>query len=153
MIQKRWLLLPAAMFVLAACNDEEVTNAPDSAPTEQEGNNDVVTTSSDAPFNFAKFSLDVDYDGTTSVEIDYSNESTGVEASYKNDKTNETLTGNTAYHYLEPIFEDFSFNAASSQDEVIDEVIRAFNLDENFNELDMDITFDNGSEVEYMRQK
>lgn len=141
------------MFVLAACNDDEVTNAPDSAPTEQEGSNTTVTTSSDAPFNFAKFSLDIDYDATTSVEVDYSNESSGVEASYKNDKTNETLTGNTAYHYLEPIFEGFSFNAASSQDEVIDEVIRAFNLDTNFNELDMDITFDNGTEVEYMRQK
>lgn len=145
--------LPLAALLLAACgDDEEVTTAPENAPTEQE-KEDTISTSENAPFNFAKFSLDVDYGVTKNVEVDYSNESSGVEASYTNDTTDTNLTGDEAYSYLEPIFKTFTFDGSSSQDDVIQQVIDGFKLDQDFNELDVEITFDNGTEVEFTSKK
>ena len=149
-MSKKLFLLPIVALALAACgDDEEVTTAPDNAPTEQDTNNDEVTTSPDAPYAFAKFSFDAEYSATESIEADYSNESSGVEASYENDKTNERLKGNDAFTYLEPIFESFTFDSSTGNDEVVDEIVQAFNLETNYTQLEIDITFDDGSEREY----
>lgn len=154
MLKKHLFALPIAVLALAACgDDEEVTTAPDEAPTEQEQNNDEITSGTDAPFHFAKFSFEAQYSATESIDGDYSNESTGVEASYENDKTGEKLNGDEAFSYFEPMFESFTFDASTAETDVINEVIAAFELDDNYEELEIDVTFDDGTEKEYRSTK
>ena len=145
------LLAVAALSigVLAACGDrEEVTNAPDNAPTEQD-NGGATQIPADAPFNFTQFSLDVDYGSNKDFDVSYENESTGVEASYENDVTNEMLNGNDAYTKLEPIFKGFTFDINTPNEDVIKEVKQAFNVGEDYKELEIDVKFADGSEKEF----
>lgn len=144
-----FILSTLSIGILAACgDDEEVTNAPDNAPVEQE-NGAAVPIPADAPFNFTQFSLDVDYGVNKSLEVSYDNESTGVEAAYESDLSNEKLNGNDAYTKMEPIFKGFTFDINTSNEEVIQQVKEAFNVEEDYKELEIDIRFSDGAEKEY----
>lgn len=143
-----------SVMVLAACNDDdEVTTAPNTAPTEQDDDKGTTTqteVATDAPFKFSSFSLDVDYGVNKKVEADYDNESTGVEASYENNlEKNEKLNGDDAYKKLEPIFKSFTFDATTANDAVIAEVLKAFELQEDYKEFELEVRFADGAEKEY----
>lgn len=139
-----------SLGILAACgDDEEVTNAPQNAPTEQENGTTETETSADAPFSFTHFSLDVDYDGYKDFDVEYENESTGVEASYQNDLTNEKLSGNDAYTKIESVLKGFTFNVNTPDKQVIQEVKDAFKVGEDYKELEIDVRFADGGEKEY----
>ena len=138
---------------LAACGDdnETATNVPDDAPTEQETNSsDTIkdNNSADAPFMFTHFNLSVDYAGNKSYDIDYENESTGAEAKIEDDFNNKVVQGNEAVDELVPIFEKFSFDAATDNDKIIDEVLNALNLSTDYQEFDLEVRFVDGVEKE-----
>ena len=155
----KWLFITAlSVFVLGACNndEDEVTDAPKDVPTEQEDDNGITTQTKlpeDPPFAFSSFSLDVDYGVNKNVEVDYESEASGVEASYDNDLSNEKLTGNEAYDKLEPIFKNFTFDATTANDEVIAEVLKAFDLQNDYKEVEIEIRYADGSEKEYKEVK
>ncbi len=162
----RWPMLVAAAFVLAACGgkDEGVTTAPNEAPTEQgnnnnnndnnnNNNNNNAMTDNNQPaenalFDFTDFSLDVQYSDTESYEVDYDNEQSGVEASIE-ELDNNKITGDEAYKQLEPIFANFTFDANTPEDQVVAEVLKAFDLKENYKEFDLEIQYADGTEKEY----
>ncbi len=167
----KWLAIPMSMLLLAACgnDDEEVKNEPTNAPTEQnedavdngttsnngttDGANNNAVTNANTDFNFTHFSLDVDYSMTESFEADYENEQSGVEASIEDDVNNEKVYGDEAYTRLEPIFKGFTFDASTAEDEVIKEVLNAFNLKEDYTDLELEVRFADGTEKEYHKQK
>ena len=121
----------ATAFLVACGDDEEVTNAPENAPTEPE--QDMSTElSPDAPFNFTNFSLDVEYSGNKNLDVSYENEYTGVEASYENDLTNEKISGNDAFSKMKPMFEGFTFDLSTPNDEVIKQVKEAFEVGDDY---------------------
>lgn len=173
----KWLAIPMSMLLLAACgnDDEEVKNEPNNAPTEQnedtvdngattnnntatdngttdEANNKAVS-NANTDFNFTHFSLDVDYSATKNFEADYENEQSGVEASIEDEVNDEKVYGDEAYTRLEPIFKGFTFDAATAEDEVIKEVLNAFDLKEDYTELELEVRFADGTEKEYHKQK
>lgn len=171
----KWLAIPLSLFVLAACgdNNDEVTNTPENAPTEGttennntandgvtnndmngEGattNNTVVNNTTNA-FDFTEFSLDVDYSATQDFEVDYENEQSGVEASYEDEANNERYYGDDAYDRIEQVFQSFKFNKDTAEEEVIKEVLNAFNLPDNYQKFDLEIRFADGTEKEYHKQ-
>lgn len=174
----KWLAIPLSMLLLAACgnDDEEVKDVPEDAPTEQnDGNSNTGTTDNGAAdntaddtnngannnavsnanpaFDFTHFSLDVEYSMTESFEAEYENEQSGVEASIEDDVNGENVYGDEAYTRLEPIFQAFTFDASTADDEVIAEVLRAFNLKEDYTDLELEVRFADGTEKEYNKQK
>jgi hypothetical protein len=168
----KWLAVPLSALLLAACgNDEEVKDAPEDAPTEQNNgvtdngatedtnneandnaNNNAVSDANPS-FDFTHFSLDVDYSMTESFEAEYENEESGVEASIEDDVNGENLYGDKAYERLEPIFQNFTFDASTAEDEVITEVLSAFELKEDYTDLEIEVRFADGTEKEYHKQK
>ena len=112
------------------------------------GNNTVTNTNNNS-FDFTEFSLDVDYSETQDFEVSYENEQSGVEASYEDQVNNERLYGNDAYDRLESVFKSFKFNKDTAEDEVIKEVLNAFNLPDNYRSFDLEIRFADGTEKEY----
>ncbi|MEK5185177.1 YusW family protein [Solibacillus sp. FSL R5-0691] len=140
--------------LLVGCGDsEEATNLPDNAPTEQNTMNQTstVTETTDAPFNFTHFDLDIEYADDKSYDVSYENEASRAEAQIEDEVNNTKLEGNEATNKLVPIFESFTFDKDTPDDEVIDEVLQKFEQPDSFLELELEIKFADGTVKEYRR--
>ena len=148
--------LGLSLFLVACGNDKETaTNVPNDAPTEQETGSNTTTNNNttNAPFTFTHFDLSVDYADNKSYDVDYENENSVVEAKIEDDLNNNTVQGDSAMDQLLPIFENFTFDASTADEEIIDEVLKAFNLSTDYREFDLDVRFADGVEKEVKRQQ
>lgn len=180
--QYLFLSIIIGMFILYGCNNDEekVTNRTDDAPVEQEnGNRDDLGIGTDdqdddmddqnddvdddqvtgeglqnaGKIHFTSFDLDIDYADNKEFDVDYENETDGMEAELKDTvKANEHLQGDAAFNRLKPIFESFAFDKNTPDDEVISQVLKAFDLDDNFIEFELEIDFADGTKKEYVRR-
>ena len=153
---KRFALICAlsTTALLVGCGDsEEATNLPENAPTEQNTMNQTstVTETSDAPFNFTHFDLDIQYADDKSYEVSYENEASRAEAQIEDEVNKTKLEGNEATNKLVPIFEGFTFDKDTPDDEVIDEVLQKFEQPDSFLEVEVEIKFSDGTVKEYRR--
>ena len=57
--------------------------------------------------------------------------------------------GDEAMKELTPILEKLTFTKDSSDEEVIQEVTKAFNLKDDYEEFDLEVVFDDGTKKEY----
>lgn len=103
----------------------------------------------DTPYNFTHFDLDVDYDGDKSYEVDFENNQKGMSAELDDDINNVHATGDDASNKLVKYMESLTFNADSDPQDVLSQVITAFDLDENYREFDLEVRFTNGEVKEY----
>lgn len=159
-----------SMLFLVGCNNDQVTEVPDNAPVEnddgkmdmsgkrdenqtkdptQKTENQVNTNTEQELFPFTSFDLDVKYDGNREFDVDYENDREGMEAELKDEINNEHLRGDEAFERIRPIFESFTFTKDTPMEEVISEVLQAFNLEDNYIEFDLDIDFSDGTERDY----
>ena len=160
------LIACCSLFLLGACNNnDEVKNPPDNAPSEDSTNNGNTTDSngsSDSNNNqsstnqmqasnipFSSFDLDVEYDEFKSFEIEYENEASGMEAKIKDELNNRKISGDEAFQELQSRFEQFKFDASTPEQDVINEVLKSFELSDNYNEFELDVQFADGTEKEY----
>lgn len=138
-----------------------MTNAPETVPTEQnstnmdtaKNNQNPTNTTNTTSFNFSEFSLDVDYSATESYEVEYDNEATGVEASIDDGRSNLKVTGNDAYTQLEPLFQELDFDKTTLDEDVIDEVLTVFGITDEYQSVEIDVRFADGTEKEYRATK
>ncbi|MBD8069456.1 YusW family protein [Bacillus sp. PS06] len=142
--------------LLAGCNgdDENVTDVPENAPVEQNTttNQEDTTQTEDQAFNFTHFDLDVEYSGNQEYDVDYENERNGMEAEIKDERTNTQSKGDEAFATLQPIFENLTFDQLTTEDEVISEVMSAFNLGEDFEKFELEVRFSDGTQKEYKQR-
>lgn len=129
-------------------NDQNVTdddlnenddNATDDAPN-------------DSLFSFTSFELDIDYEGDKDFDVEYENDQDGMEAEIEDDIHGEKLSGDEAFEKLRPIFETLTFTKETEKEEVISEVLDAFNVNNNFTKFELEVRFDDGTEKEYNKQ-
>lgn len=152
-----FLFLFLTTMILSGCNvndNDNVSAPPENASVEQDNHpqNAENNTQSDNLFAFTSFDLDVDFPGDKSFEVDYENDADGMEVEIEDNIVhNETLRGDEAFERLRPIFENFTFDKTTSEDKVISEVLKAFNLPTNYTDFDLDIRFNDGTEREYNR--
>ncbi|MBD8034029.1 MULTISPECIES: YusW family protein [Solibacillus] len=148
-----FLAIGTSAFLVACGDKEEATNLPDNAPTEQNTMDQTskVTETTDAPYNFTHFDLDIKYADNKSYEVDYENEASRAEASIHDEVNNSKIEGNEATNTLVPIFESFTFDANTDSDAVIDEVLEKFNQPDSFLEVEIEIKYADGTVKEYHR--
>ncbi|MEH6941791.1 YusW family protein [Bacillus sp. JJ722] len=163
------LTMCAGLLVLGACgnnddNDKDtVNNPPENAPVENGNDNDTVDNAGSSTDNknntatntdsipFTSFDLDVDYDNYKSFEVDYDNETDGMEAKIEDELNNRTLRGDEALAEMRSRFESYKFDKNTAPDEVINEVIKSFDLKEDYKQVDLEIKFADGTEKEYLK--
>lgn len=161
-------------LLLVACGDkDEVENPPQNATDGEEQQTDNNNTDmndnaatddgTDSPNNtndnmdtiygFKKFDLDADYpDANDALDVDFENETNeNMEASYRDQSQGIDLNGDEAIKELDPIFSGFEFDENTPDDEVLDAVIKAFNISEEATNIELEINFNNGTEKEYRR--
>ncbi|KUF36087.1 hypothetical protein AK833_05060 [Lysinibacillus sp. F5] len=140
--------------ILYGCNKDEVKDVPTNAPANQNGTQQTGDTPTEQmTFNFLEFSLDVDYSATESYEVEYEDKKSGIEAKLQDDRKNERLQGDEAYTKLEPLFKQLNFDSTTPNDEVIDQVIKVFNIEANYQSIEVDVEFVDGNEKEFTRIK
>ena len=132
---KKIIVISILSILLVACGDKEKVDT----------GNDTVTLS----HNFAEFNLDVDYSATEKYEASFEKEVNGIEVRIEDDINNENLSGNKAYDVLNPILEKLTFNSTTPNEQVIEEVLSAFGLNNTFVEFELDVLFSDGTIKEY----
>lgn len=148
------LAIPLMTIILYGCNKDEVKDVPANAPADQNATQQTGDTPTDqVTFNFIEFSLDVDYSATESYEVEYEDKKTGIEAKLQDDRKNVKLQGDEAYTKLEPLFKQLNFDSTTPNDEVIDQVIKVFNIEDNYQSVEVDVEFVDGNEKEFKRIK
>ena len=153
-IFKYLFVLSLVAGLLYGCNKDEVKDVPANAPTEQNSNQQAGENVTDqVPFNFIEFSLDVDYSATESYEVEYENKKNGIEAKLKDERNNEKIQGDEAYTKLEPLFKQLTFDSTTPNDEVIEQVIKVFQITEDFQSIEVEVEFTDGTEKEFKRLK
>lgn len=149
-----------AIMMLAGCGDQDEVNNP---PAENNGttsnntqtnngatSNNTQTNNETAAFSFKEFELDVDYKGTNQdYEVEYDTLEGKTEASIEDSINNKNLHGDEAMTELTPLFEQLTFNRDTPQAEVIQEVLKVFNLKDNYQEFDLEVTFEDGTKKQY----
>lgn len=128
-----------ALF-LAGCNDEDEVTDKEQAATP-------------ASHHFIEFSLDVDYLNKEDYDAIYEELNNTLQASIEDDKNQVKLDGNDAYKKLTPLLEKLTFDSSTPENDVIAEVLQVFNLDNNFTEFDLEVTFHDGTKAEYKQTK
>lgn len=141
--------------LLVGCNDKEkVTDVPTNAPADQSTAQQAGDNVTDqAAYNFVEFSLDVDYSATESYEVEYEDKRSGIEAKLEDDRNNIRLQGDEAYTKLDPLFKQLNFDSTTPNDEVIDQVIKVFNIEDNYQSIEVEVEFVDGNEKEFKRIK
>ncbi|AHN23466.1 hypothetical protein FCT18_15270 [Lysinibacillus sphaericus] len=153
-IYKNLLVFSLATGLLYGCNKDEVKDVPANAPTEQNTNQQAGENVTDqVPFNFLEFALDVDYSPTESYEIEYENKKNGLEVKLKDDRNNERIQGDEAYTKVEPLLKQLTFDSTTPNDEVIEQVIKVFNIKDDYQSIEVEVEFADGTEKEFKRLK
>ncbi|MGY6208926.1 YusW family protein [Cytobacillus firmus] len=149
MILKLIISASLSVLLLTACNDDKVKNPPENAPAENQNNE----TSNEAAFNFTNFDLEVEYKNNKTIDVDYENEKNGMEAAYQDDLADQNLTSDEAMEKLTPIFEGLSFDQNTEDQEVINQVKDAFSVEDNYQKIELEVKFPDGTEKEYSETK
>ncbi|MFD4928828.1 YusW family protein [Peribacillus butanolivorans] len=149
------LSLPfAAMLVMAGCGEDndEVKNPPVEENENQAETNSETGTDNNKklPFIFKDFQLEVDYAGNDNeYEAEYDAMGVQTEASIDDQLNKHEVHSEEAMEELTPILEKLTFTKDSSDDEVIQDVTKAFNLKDDYEEFDLEVTYDDGTKKEY----
>lgn len=152
------------IFFLAACGDSEEVKKPpqndsgDNAATEEQDLADEAeeppadnTANTNHPYSFTHFDLDVDMENDLDlIEVEYEQEPDETEASYEDRNQDINLSGDEAMAELDKIFSTFDFDETSSKEEVLEAVRTAFNVPEDAKRIEVELTFLDGTEVEFV---
>lgn len=103
---------------------------------------------------FTEFELEVTYDSDVEYEAELDRKSNGhYEVKLDDEINNVQLKGVEAFDQLYPIIKELTITEESTDDEVITDVLNQFNLEDNYNEFELEIKFNDGLEYEYKDKK
>lgn len=99
---------------------------------------------------FFEIQLEVEYTNGSQYEAEIDKESNGdYTAEVDDDINNQHLKGDEAFDHIYPILEKLDITKDSSKEEVIDQVLESFELEKDYVEFEVEITFHDGTEMEY----
>ena len=151
---KLLLAVPLVAGALYGCNKDKVEDVPPTAPVESNATQPENKNGAEATlFTFTEFSLNVDYSATESYDVEYENKTSGMEAELDDDRKNEKLHGDKAFTKIEPLLKQLTFDTTTPDDEVIDQVISVFKIEQDYTSIKVEVNFDDGTKKEFERIK
>lgn len=131
-------------------DDNANDNADDNTAGDDTNSETDNSTDLNSKYNFTSFSLEADFENDEDVvDVDFETESDETEASYVNKQQGINLSGNEAMDELDSIFNAFRFDEKTDDEEVLNEVLEAFNIPENATNVKLEIDYVSGTEKEY----
>lgn len=173
---RKIFLLPAALllaFGLSACGDnstneapvpdvitDEDTATPEKDPsgdadrtTQEEGEGDMQKKMDDLAYN--EFELEVEYRDTNGeYETELKKREDGSIKAKLDDTLNDVQKeGNDAFKDIYPIIKGLSIDQDTSKEDAIKQALEAFDLPEDYTEVELEIDFKEGGNKEYQDAK
>lgn len=143
--------------LLVGCNNKEpkVESSNEQSKQVSVSSTEQVTKKTDAntKYPFTHFSLDAEYENDISYEVEYEHEKDRVTAEIEDEVNQVFLKGDDAYTQLSKQLELLTINENSTDDEVLEQVIDVFKLNENYKHIEVEVRFNDGKEKEYNFRK
>lgn len=147
--------------ITAPNNNKEEARAPiDQSNENSEANSSEYIDDPDASeqmasLPFTDFDLEVKYSPTKKFDVDYEqkNENGRYEAEIKDDINNAKLVGKEAFNSIYNQFKNVELTKDMPQEEVIQTLLKSFELDGNYTEFDVDYTLKDGTKVDFEDKK
>lgn len=99
-------------------------------------------------FGFTDFELEVEHaDQGDLLKATYEEDRDQVEAEFEN--SDSTLEGDEAFDTLEPYLAELELNADMGNDEVIAHIIEVFDIAPDYESIELDVTYQDGTDKEY----
>lgn len=159
------------MTILTACGgnnnsgQDGIMNNPDGTTNHDQEEQEAQTTSGDVTaqeddqaymkeqmdmLHFTEFELEVDYPEQKEVDAEIDQHSNGdIEATLDDDLNNKHLRGREAFDEIYPLISTLDISVDSTKEEVINQFIKAFDLPENYLEIEVEITLNDGTELKF----
>lgn len=103
---------------------------------------------------FTEFELEVKYDNDLEYEVELERKSNGhYKVEFEDDINSIKLKGTEAFEHIFPIISDLTFTKESDKDEIIENVLSVFDLDDHYDTFELEVKFNDGFEVEYKDKK
>lgn len=149
-----FLLFTTLLIGCSIYDDEGNANPPEEngdTNTDSEESRDDVEEVVEAPYPFLEFEIEVDIDGVNDAfEAEYEVKRNTIDASYTDKSDDVDIKNEEAMEKLEPILDTFTFDENSSEDEIFEQVIEGFSI-EDYDELEIEITFKDTTKIEIER--
>lgn len=161
---KRLLTIPLLLGILGGCGDDDgdqdelVTNPTTSNETATDA---LIPTNGqiggqqqgDSSYNFTHFDLDVEYANDVSYNVEYTSNQNQITAELEDEINHVNAFGDDAYNQFAPYLKQLTFDEKTEDQEVLNQVMTAFGLEENFTEFELEVKFQNGKAKEYKFRK
>lgn len=99
---------------------------------------------------YDEIELEVDYGKDNEYEIEIEqDEGEPIEAEIEDEVNDVYLKGEEAFNELYPKVKALSIDKDTDKDDAIKDALETFDLDEDYDEFEIEITFEDGTELEY----
>lgn len=104
--------------------------------------------------NFAEIEIEIDYGNDQEYEAEVEKGSSGnYKAKVEDELSNTYLKGDEAFEHLYPLLQDLDITSDTSKEDMISAILTAFDLEDNYEEFDVEVIFHDGKKVEYEDKK
>lgn len=104
--------------------------------------------------DYAEFELEVEYAGETEYEAELETKSVGtVKAKIEDELNHVEKNGTEAFDELYPLVQKLTITQQTNKEEAISEVLKTFNLPTDYTKFDLEITFNDGTKIEFEDKK
>jgi len=103
------------------------------------------------PFGYEKFDLDVEYPNKQSYEVEFKKYTNTAKVEIEDEIHNKKVLGEHAYNDLKPILEKLTITKSTTNDDVINQVLKEFNLKTDYKHFKLKVRYDDGTEKKYTK--
>ncbi|WP_248513909.1 YusW family protein [Sporosarcina sp. NCCP-2222] len=139
-------------------NAETHTNAPSTNGTGNAPEVDhSVMNDQWSKLDYVDFDLSVDYgqtkESSKEVEIEVEEESGMLDAKWKDERNNQIFKGQDAFNQIYPKLEKLKITKDMKKEEVIKQVLKEFDLPNDYKKFDLEIKFRDNTKIEFEDRK
>lgn len=98
---------------------------------------------------FKEIEVDIKFPNDIDYEFDITRDDGIIEAKVEDDISNRKIYGREAFDFIFERLKDVSIDKESSFDSIKEQLISAFDLSNDYSEFEVDITFQDGTKIEY----
>ena len=104
--------------------------------------------------DYQEFTLDIDYGNQDEYDVELErNKDDTIEAAIEDSINGVNKHGSDAFNELYPLVEKLTITQKTSKEDAIKEILNVFNLKNDYSKFDVEITFKDGTKIEFEDNK
>ena len=140
-------------------NDQNDDENMDDEDNSTDNNNETDAASNDDmkqkmdELDYTDFQLEVDYGKNKEYEAEIEQDNDRIEADLEDEINGVDVNGEEAFNKIYPKVKKLTIDANTNKDDAIMEVLKAFDLDPDYDKFELELTFKDGKKVEFEDKK